>query len=493
MANTKTKPPELFNVDAENGLVHAVLTDPVLLEIREVEGVQWHDFWLHKNQRAWMVIERMRRDGLDCDHIAVADELRRLDSTDADVYADHVMGLLTDLALTHNARQYARIVADWARQRAAREAITDLARSFGSDGKFDGSLGATVDRLQEIHNGAGGSLGWQPYTMTDALAFNEPTEFAIAGLFELPSLSICYGYPGCFKTLLMTEAALCVAAGIPWLDPLPGQSGPSPRQTTLLPALWLDFDNGAKRMHRRLAALAREHYLDPDSLPFHYVCLPTPWLDGTDWGSMNALARFINAGSYGFVVVDNLGCISGGADENDAGEMATIFSHFRRVVEDTGAAVIVIHHERKATGGRPGDALRGSTAIGAALDLGLRVDREPGSDLATMYSTKTRGADVLPFGALWTYTQKPGSLDLEGARFYGMPVDDTTSDHAIREAVLDIVTTMPGINSGDLQSELQQHLDAGRDRIRRVIRQLAAEGKLRTETGAHNATEHYPI
>lgn len=482
---------ELFNVDAERGLINAILTEPGLLDTPAVQQIELTDFWLHTHQRAWLVIKQHYRKGREIDHITVADRLRRMDVEGAERDAKRIMGLLTDVALTHKGNEYARIVKDWARQRGAELAMSILGGSFGKDGNFEDGLDEALERLTEIKLGAGGPLPWEPRTLADAYEADDPTQFVIDGLFELPSLNVVYGAPSTFKTVLLTEAAICVAAGLPWLEPLPGELANTTRETSLVPTLWLDFDNGAKRMDKRVAAIGRARDLDAETLPFSYVCLPTPWLDASDNSTMQALARYIQRGSYGLVVVDNLGTVSGGADENSAAEMAPIFSNFRQVVERTGAALVIIHHRRKAQAGRAGDALRGSTSIEAALDLALQVTREPGSDLATLQSTKVRGADVYPFGALWTYDHKPDTTDLLRARFYGMPVDDTTSDHAIRETVLEIVEAQPGITRGDLVSTTGEGLGVGRNRIRRNIKQLVNEGKLVTQTGSHNSIEHY--
>jgi hypothetical protein len=48
-----------------------------------------------------------------------------------------------------------------------------------------------------------------------------PLIYVVEGLFPLPSLSIVYGAPGTIKSLLMADLAICAAAGLPWLPPLP--------------------------------------------------------------------------------------------------------------------------------------------------------------------------------------------------------------------------------------------------------------------------------
>jgi len=54
-------------------------------------------------------------------------------------------------------------------------------------------------------------------------------------------------------------------------------------------------------------------------------------------------------------------------------------AHFRQLVEDHSLALILIHHQRKATGteARAGDRIRGHSSIEAALDVALLVERHP--------------------------------------------------------------------------------------------------------------------
>lgn len=58
--------------------------------------------------------------------------------------------------------------------------------------------------------------------------------------------------------------------------------------------------------------------------------------------------------------------------------MIKVLGHFRQLVEETGAAVVLIHHQREGhhSGGRAGDALRGYSSIEAALDLVTRLRRK---------------------------------------------------------------------------------------------------------------------
>jgi len=316
---------------------------------------------------------------------------------------------------------------------------------------------------------------WRVFTLTDAYLERPPIEYIAAGLFPLPSLNIVYGAPGTLKSLIMADLAVCVAAGELWLPPaawMPGATGFATKHT---PAMWIDFDNGARPTHERIGALARARNLPTDT-PLYYYTLPTPWLDASKPESMgNLINRIISRGAQ-LVVIDNLGLISGGAAEGTEA-MIPIMGALRQLAEATGAAIVVIHHQRK-TGTlttRAGETLRGHSSIEASLDLAILVERE-----------ETRGVDVYPFSAEFTYTHKPNTTELETAKFWGLAVEDTTSDRAIEKAILDVLS-LETLNQSSLVKAVKERGITGTNRILSVIKRLETSKKIKAETGAKGA------
>lgn len=328
--------------------------------------------------------------------------------------------------------------------------------------------------------------GWHVYTLADAYAPRPPVQYIVAGLFPLPSLSIVYAPPGCFKTLFLADMAAAVAAGRPWLPPLPGKNDNAQRATMQAPALWCDFDNGPRTMHERIEAVARARELPPDA-PLYYVSMPSPWLDAGDYIAVAAVGELIRRYGAKVVMIDNLRDVSGKVDENSA-EMGNVMSNFRRLAEETGAAVILVHHQRKqnSTAGRAGDSLRGHSSIEAAIDLALLLEREEYADSIKVKATKVRGPDVLPFGAVFTFEWKTGTRDLQTAMFYGLDAEDLASNAAIRRAILEEAATPH--NKTELVAAVKEILaGVGVNRIRMQIDRLAAEGTLTMTLGAHGA------
>ena len=332
---------------------------------------------------------------------------------------------------------------------------------------------------------------WQAhaFTLKDAYQPRPPAEYIAHGLLERSSLSMWYGAPGTLKSMLLADLAVCTAAGCDFLPPLPGMPGDAIK-ISQAPVLWVDFDNGKRRTDERFEAVGKARDL-PETIPLTYYCMPTPWLNAGSGEAMHDLERRIADRAACLLIIDNFGMIRGEYDEN-APEIGRVMGNLRALCENTRAAVVLVHHQRKSTGNntRAGDSLRGHSSIEASLDLALLVERADHSQSITLSATKCRGDDVLPFAAEFSFLHKPGSKELAQAKFYGVTIEDTTSDRAIAQAVLDVVREQQPINMSRLTKAVQVTLvGMGRDRIHRVVRRLVADGKLVSIPGPHASKE----
>lgn len=334
---------------------------------------------------------------------------------------------------------------------------------------------------------------WQVFTLADAYQTRPPVEYIVARMFALPSLNIVYGAPGTFKSFLLADLAVCAASGQPWLTPAPWlrENHTQGTPTRRSPVMWIDFDNGRRRTHDRFSALGRARQLPPDT-PLYYYSMPTPWLDAGDQRAIGALALRMHERDVRLLIVDNLGVVSGDADENSA-DMGKVMSEWRQLAEDTQAAIILIHHQRKSNGmlGRAGDSLRGHSSIEAALDLALMVEREDLADTIAIRGTKVRGEDVLPFSVVFTHAASPLTGEIETARFYSVTGDDNSSSGAIEREILNALFNTT-LNKTELTRIVRAQLErVGVNRIRDMIDRMASAGKLNISSGRNNTERLY--
>jgi len=326
---------------------------------------------------------------------------------------------------------------------------------------------------------------WQAFTLADAYQERPPVQYVAAGLFALPSLNIPYGAPGTLKSFLLADLCVCVAGGVEWLPPSPWvkENAAKPIPTRKNPVMWLDFDNGRRRTHDRFAALGRARELSPD-IPLFYYSMPSPWLNASDKASIGDLSlRILDKGAK-LIVADNLGVISGDAEENSS-KMSQVMSLFRQMAEETGAAVVLVHHQRKSgiANSRAGDSLRGHSSIEAALDVALLLEREELSDTVTLKATKARGEDILPFSAYFSFEHDERG-ELLKAKFFGVAIEDVKSGGAIEREIM-IALVGRAVNKGELTKAVKEALpDVGLNRIRDMIERLATAGKLSVTPGS---------
>jgi AAA domain len=185
-----------------------------------------------------------------------------------------------------------------------------------------------------------------------------PVPWIIEGLAVAGCLTLLSGREGEGKSLLGVSLAAGVAAGesIGGLDCEQGS------------ALLIDAENGRYEIHRRVHALG---------LPGSGVSVYEA--DGFHLGrDLNELAELLRELHPTFVLLDSLRALWPGGDENDTAAVAAVLDPLRNLMRAEGAAGLLLHHLSKGAGD-----YRGSTAIGASVELGFKLDRVAGDPEST--------------------------------------------------------------------------------------------------------------
>jgi hypothetical protein len=316
---------------------------------------------------------------------------------------------------------------------------------------------------------------WIIETIEDAYKERPPVRYAVNGLIEIPSVNILYGPPSALKSMLLLDLTMNVVKGDSWLK---NEDGIPAKLTEKNAVLWVDFDNGKRRTRDRVKATGKHYGRARDDL-FFYVSMPPGGLDMGEITSAGELEDAIKdcLPSGGVVVIDNLGCVIGKADENSH-SMANILASFRTFAERYSVAFVIIHHQRKGNGmpGRAGDSLRGHSSIEAALDLALLVERDEGSNRVSIKATKVRGFEVTPFSAHFRYLGD--AAELREAWFTG--VDSDGIERRTEKAILKHLVNGPK-NKQSVRDFCKKETNAGEkradDALDRVIKADLVEEK----------------
>lgn len=318
---------------------------------------------------------------------------------------------------------------------------------------------------------------WSVYTLVDARKPRPPLKYIVDDIFLFGSLNIIFGAPGSLKSMLLMDQAVCVAAGVDWLE--------GNYKVEQCPVLWVDLDNGRRRMHERFDAIANYHKLN-NSHPLYYASMPVPTLDATNKKSLLIFEQYMKILKPKFVIIDNLGLVSGSADENSA-EMATIMGSFRQLADNHDACINLIHHQRKSYGTtktRAGDSLRGHSSIEAAIDLALLIMREENSNRIIVKSTKDRSVPVTQFQAEFEYSHIGDSRELEKAYF--KPIIAISEPEQAQQLILKMLEKDPK-NKGQLEAAIQNQIGASRSRARYYIESMVEQDLIVEEIGERNA------
>lgn len=201
-------------------------------------------------------------------------------------------------------------------------------------------------------------------------------EWHIKHIIQKKGLVIVYGDPGSSKSFFVLDMVAHIARGIPWRGNRVKQS-----KVAYIAA------EGVSGFGNRLAAYAKHHAIELTDLPIL-----------VRGGAMDLKNEFleisaqVNAiGNVGVVVIDTLAAVTAGANENTSEDMGAAIDAAQRIIENTGATVILIHHTNKM-----GD-IRGWSGVGAAVDNKIRIERK--DDLRTAHIEKQKeGRDGQAFG-----------------------------------------------------------------------------------------------
>ncbi len=225
----------------------------------------------------------------------------------------------------------------------------------------------------------------------DALQPQPPIEWIVDGLISAGSVNLFYGEGGSKKTWVLLDMGVCVARGEPWLN-FKTQAGP---------ILFIDEESGQRRMMRRLSDVLSGHNAVSDT-PIYCVSLAA-----FDFGEPNDIGEFynlINSTKVQLVIIDALADVMPGKDENSVKDVQPIFLALRGIVEETQAAIIIIHHANKS-----GD-YRGSSAMKGAVDLLLKIKSKTGSNEIIFNIEKARDITSSSFVATANFALDSFSL-----------------------------------------------------------------------------------
>ena len=192
---------------------------------------------------------------------------------------------------------------------------------------------------------------------------NTALPYVVKGLFGRRQIIVFWGAPGSGKTVIAMELACSVGSGIPWRG----------RKTMRGIVLYVAAESSRAYIENRFSALKRER---PELAEAAVLIVPHA-LDllrlqaGDVDRIINTASRFHgDIGEVVLIVIDTLAVTFAGGDENSPEDMGAYVGNLVRIRNETGAAVLVVHH----CGKDEAKGMRGHSALLGALDAELAIE-----------------------------------------------------------------------------------------------------------------------
>ncbi|MEQ9488035.1 MAG: AAA family ATPase [Alphaproteobacteria bacterium] len=190
-------------------------------------------------------------------------------------------------------------------------------------------------------------------------------EWIVKGVLGTGNLSVLFAPPGSGKTFVALDIAAHVASGLDWCG----------RAVRGGPAVYLAAE-GQQGVFKRVLA-QQQRRIDPDEdvrLAIVPKSLDLFNDDGDLPGFVSELHRLADlmGDRLALVVIDTLSCVMADGEENYPSDMGRLIMNMQKIIEATGAHVMMLHHPSKD---RP-DEMRGHGRLKGSIDTSILLQKD---------------------------------------------------------------------------------------------------------------------
>jgi len=304
-----------------------------------------------------------------------------------------------------------------------------------------------------------------PISLSTLLKMEFPeNEWLVEKLIPRNCITIISGYAGSFKTWMALQIAISTAKE----ENLFG-TFPCSKTSTLI----IDEENYIRELYKRFNALSAD-----SNLPIYIMNQKNFKL--TDDVELRTILEICKDKNIGLIIMDSLVRMHD-RDENDAKQMAEVFSFIKKLCK-AGISVVLLHHERKDMSGYTSQRMRGSSDIYAAIDshISIRKDKDCPEKI-TLEQTKLRCAkEVKPFELIVEENDDRFSF-----RYVGQEQGKNKWE-IISNEIKDILSGGERMSKQDIVEKVKQENDFGEKAVKNVLNHMITKGELREEKGLKN-------
>lgn len=275
------------------------------------------------------------------------------------------------------------------------------------------------------------------------------------------------GLPSAYKTWIVLDLAVKVAQGRILFDRfLTNKTG----------VLLIDEETGERWLQQRLIKLT-------DSFDLPIFLLSKTGFKLTE-KTVKQLIAFCQQQGVGLIIFEPFLRIHAARDENDAVEMAKVFSLLQKLTQ-AGITVVFTHHHRKQgilRSSNPSQDMRGSSDILAAVDCHLAVERK--DDYLLIIQTKLRQGEEAKTFKLNIISEE----DEFRFEFAGEVEEEKTKKANFKEAIKDILEKedQPMYKKQLYETMKSGRVEGGYSTFKSAVQGMIENGELFEKRGERN-------
>ena len=333
----------------EDGVIGAIINEPRLYDEASTK-LEYLDFYVERNQWIFNIIGDMRSADIPVDLVTLRQCLEdsgELDNAGGSSYLTYLAG---NAVLEENLSYYVGIIKDDSRRRKLWETFTEGARAIerGADaGEVERIIGKLSDIVSERS-----SDRLKPVSAKD-LENLTPPESLWADIIYPGCIVQLNSEPGAGKSTIAYNICALGASGKPFLD-----IGFSKK----LKSLYVDLETPRFLRKNKIELICGE-------LPDDFFIIDEIELRR----DFNYLLRLCKRGKYDLLVLDTQSRVLAMEKENDNSEANYLAGLLRRIANEAGCAILLIHHSTKGDEGKAVYRGRGASAIAGAVDVIVNV------------------------------------------------------------------------------------------------------------------------
>lgn len=342
------------NIEAEQAVLGAFLIDSrVINEVLEILAPG--DFYKEADQKIFQAMIGMHRENRPIDILTLFDYLKSKGRILEEVGGSSYLTYLTQIVpSTTNICYYARLVKEKAKERRLQLTLREVDDKLCNEGISFAEAAKQINlRIEKEETLSDSTL--RPVSAKD-LQDTELVESLWGELIYPECITQINSEPGIGKTTLLYNICVYGAMGKDFL------AIPFPER---IKTLYLDLETPQWLRRPKLERIVGSKNL-PENIFFHYT------LDlKTDYTKLLTLCK---KEKYDLVVFDTQSRVLAMDDENDNAEANYMLNLMRRLTNETGCALCLIHHGAKSESSKGVYKGRGASAIAGGVDIVVNLE-----------------------------------------------------------------------------------------------------------------------